>query len=493
MKKSITLCCLTLVTCFPLSAQNRLNLDSCRVLALENNKTLAISKSKQDKSYYDRKAAGTNFLPKISIMGGYMRTSEQISILSDEQKHALSNMGTTATGQFGQLAGSILQKHPELLPLIQAMGSVAPQLGGMLNGVGQGIVDAFHTDTRNAAMGSILFTQPLYMGGKIRAYHRITRYAENIAGHQLKADEQQVILNVDQAYWQVVSLANKRKLAEQYRDMLQQIDNDVLKMIQEGVATKANELSVSVKLNEAEMTLCKVEDGLSLSRMLLCQLCGLPLDQAILLADEDAETLSFASPVVTADTTAAFSNRPEIQQLEQASQIYQEKVKIARSAFLPQIALAGGFTTTYPGLTNGFEKKFKGMWNIGVTLSMPVWNWGESRYKIRSAKAEAQVAALQTADVREKITLQLHQAVFRVNEANKKLTMAAKNLEKADENLRTAKIGFAEGVITTSDLLAAQTAWMQANSEHIDAQIDTRMSHLLFDKAQGTLAVPTRR
>ena len=473
-----------------LNAQNSLSLDSCRKMALTNNKTLSISKTKIQKAHFNKKAAGTNYLPKISVMAGYIRTNKELSILNDRQKNTLTNLGNSFTGAFGDIAGQIIQQHPDLAPLIQAAGSYAPQIGGALNGIGQDVVNAFRTDNRNMTTGAVILTQPLYMGGKIRAYNKITHYAEAIAGEQLKADEQQIILDVDQAYWQVVSLTNKKKLAENYRDMLRSIDNDILKMINEGVATKANELTVSVKLNEAEMTLTKVEDGLSLSRMLLCQICGLPMDTPIRLNDEYLENLQVENTAVSVDTTTAYQNRPEIQQLQSAVDLYKEKVKIERAAYLPQLALTGGYLTTYPGLTNGFEKKFRGMWNVGVTMSIPVWNWGESRYKIKSAKADALIAGYQMDDAREKITLQLHQAAFRVNEAGKKLSMSVKNLEKAEENLRVAKIGFNEGVINTSDLLAAQTAWLQANSEKIDAQIDMKMSHLLFNKAQGTLPTP---
>ena len=62
-----------------------------------------------------------------------------------------------------------------------------------------------------------------------------------------------------------------------------------------------------------------------------------------------------------------------------------------------------------------------------------------------------------------------------------------KNLEKADENLRTAQVGFREGVIVTSDLLAAQTAWLQAQSDKIDAQIDMKLTRAALSKALGTL------
>ena len=85
-------------------------------------------------------------------------------------------------------------------------------------------------------------------------------------------EEQSLLLSVDKAYWQIVSLKNKKTLAESYRNTPARLDSDIEKMIAEGVATKANELSVSVKLNEAEMTLTKVCDGLTLSRMVLCEL-----------------------------------------------------------------------------------------------------------------------------------------------------------------------------------------------------------------------------
>ncbi len=467
------------------AAARQLPLDSCRALALRNNKALAMERSAVQKAYYDRKAAHTNYLPKVSAMGGYMRTGDEISLLSRGQKDALSNMGTALTGKFGELAGQIIKDHPELAPLIGQIGGYLPQVGDALNGVGQGIADALRTDTRNVTTAAVILTQPLYMGGKIRAYDRITRHSEEIAGQRLRAVEQELLLDVDKAYWQVVSLVNKHRLAVGYRDMLRQLSSDMDKMIAEGVVTKASGLTVSVKLNEAEMTLTKVDNGLSLARMLLCQLCGLPLDSQLQTADEELENLEVETRDVTADPSLAFGNRPELGQLQAAAGIYDEKVRIERSAFLPQLALTGAYTATNPGLTNGFENRFRGTWAVGLTLNVPLWHWGEGKYKVRAAQAEAEVARLQVAEVREKIELQVAQSAFGVNEANKKYAMSLKNREKAEENLRTAQVGFKEGVIATSDLLAAQTAWLQAQSDKIDAQIDIKLARALLEKNMG--------
>lgn len=256
------------------------------------------------------------------------------------------------------------------------------------------------------------------------------------------------------------------------------------KMIAQGVATKANGLTVSVKVNEAEMLLTRVDNGLNLAQMLLCQLCGLPLDSKPELSEQGLE--AGAGPA-EADVQVAFGNRPELRQLETAVGIYDEKVKVERSAALPNLALTGGYLLTNPSLFNGFERRFRGTWSVGVALSVPLWNWGENRYKVRSAKADAEVARLRLDDAREKIELQVSQASSQVEEARKRLALSLKNNEKADENLRTAQLGFKEGTITTSDVLAATTAWLQARTEVIDARIDVRLTDTCLRKALGTL------
>lgn len=187
---------------------------------------------------------------------------------------------------------------------------------------------------------------------------------------------QEVILSTDQAYWQVISLANKKKLAEGYLKLLQQLDSDVEKMIAEGVATKADGLSVRVKVNEAEMTLTKVEDGLSLARMLLCQLCGIDLSTPIRLADEEMDNLPVLTPDTYFDMEAVYANRPEVRSLELATNIYRQKVNVTRAEHLPSLALIGNYAVTNPSMFNGFENKFKGMWNVGVMLQVPIWHWG---------------------------------------------------------------------------------------------------------------------
>ena len=486
MKGTLSLVLLFFGLSSGIQAQRTLNLDSCRALALSNNKELRMSKEKVNAAHYQQKAAFTNFLPKIDMMGTYMRTEKEISLLSDDQKSAISNIGT-AVAPMGQKLQQILSSDPSLTPLLTPLQSVMGTLPGALNQVGQGMVDALRTDTRNMFGGMVTLTQPIFMGGKIIAYNKITKFAEQLAESQHATELQDVILNTDQAYWQVISLVNKKKLAESFLELVKKLDSDVSKMVAEGVATKADELSVKVKVNEAEMTMTKVENGLSLSKMVLCQLCGIPLDTPITLADESMENITLPDTYIQGNVNTALSNREELKSLELASKIYRQKVNVTRSEFLPSVGLTATYLVTNPSLVNGFEKKMRGMWGVGMMVKIPVFHWGEGIYKVKAAKAEANIAQYKLDDVKEKVELQVTQATYKVNEATKKLAMAEKNMAKADENLRYANLGFQEGVIPTSNVLEAQTAWLSAQSGKIDAQIDVKMSEIYLNKSMGTL------
>lgn len=489
--KRITSLLLLLGATLSSHAQQVLTLDSCRALALANNKELRISQEKVNAAHYEKKAAFTNYLPKIDLTGGYMRTQKEISLLSDEQKQSISNIGTTAGAQLQEQIKQLAASDPVLGSLLQPLQGVIPGLtAGLtagLNGVGQGLVDAFRTDTRNMTVGAATLTQPLFMGGKIIAYNKITKYAERLAESQHATGMQDLILQTDQVYWQIISLVNKKKLAENFLELVQKLDSDVDKMIKEGVATKADGLSVKVKVNEAEMMLTQVDNGLNLSKMLLCQLCGLPLETDFQLADESMKDLPLPNTYTEANVSTALSNREELKSLELASEIYRQKVNVVRADFLPSVALTANYLVTNPSLVNGFENKFRGMWAAGVVVKIPVFHWGEGIYKVKAAKAEANIARYKLEDIKEKVELQVTQNSYKVNESAKKLAMAEKNMEKAEENLRYANLGFKEGVIPTSNVLEAQTAWFSAQAGKIDAQIDVKMSELYLNKSMGIL------
>ena len=490
----------------PVEAQRLLNLDSCRALALRNNKQLSISKVKQDIAANLRRSARTKYLPHVSALGTYMHTTERVSLLTSDDQHLLSNLGSIVTGSesFQQGYGAVNELMTGLsktAPILSLLGVSDDQLKTLasfvqkspeaikerLNAVGQHVVDAFDTDTRNMWAGSVMLTQPLFMGGSIIAMNRLADINERLAQNGIDAKEQATIYATDKAYWQVVSLRHKQRLAQAYLDLVKQLSENVQKMIDEGVATKSDGLSVEVKVNEAAMTLTKVNDGLVLSRMLLCQTIGLPVNEQVVLPEEEADNVAAVSLTPQLDVAQAIGNRPELKQLENMADMSRQATNILKAFNLPQVALTGGYAISNPNVMNGFQKNFRGFWNVGVMVRVPIWNWGDVMYKVRASKGATTIINLELEEAREKIELQATQMAYNVDEANKRLVMAQSNIKRADENLRTANLGFTEGVITPTTVMEAQTAWLQAQSQKIDAEIDVRLSQVDLRKAMGTL------
>ena len=487
-----------LMTASPMLAQQVLTLQECRDMALENNKNLKISQEKVNMANYDKKIAWANYFPTISAQGTYMHNEKKLQLLSDDKINTLNTMGTTLQGDVNNfidpivsdlmqnpLMYQLIMNNPELLRLIQDLHHIGAL--ETLDAIGQEVSSNFILDTRNVYAGMVTVMEPVYAGGKIRAYNKMAQYAQDLAEMQLTTEQQEIIVTTDKAYWQIVSLANKQKLTENYVDLLRTMSDNVDKLVAEGMATNADKLSIKVKLNDAELSLVRVQNGVALSKMLLCQSCGLPLDTEITLEDEDLEDV--AIPVYTTEYTEddIMNNRPELQSLQLATKIYDKKVNIARSEFLPTVAVFGNYIVTNPSAFNGFETEFNGFYNFGVVAKVPIFHFGEGYNKVRKAKAESEIYKLKLDDTKELVMLQVSQYEKQIKEAEQRLTMTTEKMSDAEENLRMATVGFNEGMIPSSTLEAAQTAWMQAHSEYIDAKIDVIMANTYLKKAVGNL------
>ena len=449
MKRAFVLSLALLASAF-VYGQRTLTLDECRSLAIQNNKELQIAGEKVRVAGYDKQAALTKYFPQVSAMGTYMRNQKDINLLDDK---TVAGLG-------------------KLLPID---------------------VGAFtHLDIQDVWLGNVSLVQPVFMGGKIIAYNQITKYAKELAQSMNDLKLQDVIYKTDEAYWQVVSLVNKKRLADSYVSLLRKMDIDVQALIEEGVATQVDGMSVRVKLNQAEMAQTKVDNGLALSRMALAQLCGLPLEESLALADENIESLpESTSSSGSFSVEEAFINRQELKSLDYAVRIYKKKEKIALAEHLPSVALTANYLVTNPNSFNGFKNDFGGMFNVGVAVQVPISGWWEGTYKRNAARAETHIKQLELDDAKEKIELQVNQSVYKVNEAGKKLTASSRNKEKAEENLRHATIGFEEGVIPALNLMEAQTAWVEAQSDLIDAQIEVKLTDVYLSKALGRLSSTT--
>lgn len=485
MKKTL-IAVLLVASTTGIEAQTRtLTLDECHQLALASNTSLKIAEEKVAETDALKQMALCEMFPRLSANGTYNWNQKSIQILPDDKQSVINNIGTIAEQKFTPamtaIVTQLMQTDPAMAQTL--MGVIASaNLGGTLNGIGQSITDALTLDLTNVWAGAVTVAQPVFMGGRLVEAYRSSIAANEMSKLNLDKDKTELLIQVDEAYLQVLSVGKKYQLACQYADLLDTMYHNVMALQEAEMANASDVTQVRVKLNEAQMSLAKAESGLALSKMLLCQLCGLPLTQDI--AVDESLNLQHHQAMEQIDMQSVLENRVEMKLLAQGEQIARSGVRIARAGLMPNLLVQGSYATTNPSLFNGVRNEFDGMFTVGAVLNVPIAH-PTAAYRLKAAKHKYMETQYQIDEAREKITLQVNKLNYELGVANTKLTQAQTALTFAEENLTLAQESFKAGLISSSDLMAAQTAWLKASSELLDASIEVRMGYLYLKQALG--------
>lgn len=427
-------------------AQTTMTLDECIRLAKENNRKIEASRQQFLASDYERRSAKALFFPSLSLSGNILYSTSDGSYSSGSGQLPVLGTDGLPTGQTAYFPGIDLSYG----------------LDWIYN-------------------GGIKLEQPIYMGGKIRAGHRMAKIGSEMAWQNKRLTEAEVIVNTSRAYAEVVRTKELIQVATAYHNLLTELMRTVESARKHGMKPQNDVLKVKVKLNESELNLRKAENGHRLATMNLCHYIGVPLTEQI-------ETDS--SLPETGDAYGEGSdicNRPEYRILEQKVGLAKQKVAIARSKYLPQVGLAGQY-----GYTNGIElngRKLFDDWNflVGIQVSIPIFDFGKRTNKIKSAKAQYAQMQSEREDTNEQLMLEMVQSSNNLDEAYLERELADSSVSSAEENLRTSRMQYKKGMELLSDYLEAQTLWQQARQTQVNARINCYLKWLEYQKATGRI------
>lgn len=445
------------------TAQDSLTIEQCRKMAVEHNRQLASARVQRQKTDFDLLAMKANFLPKL-----------------DFNAFDLANT----------MSGSLALKS-SMLPVFD----MASQIAGMAEFPAMTVDYSMH----NLFGASLMLTQPIYMGGKITAGYNMTKIGQRIADENIRLTESEVRVKVDEAYAMAVKAREMVDVAKSYETLLQELMKNVESAVRHGMRTRNDQMKVQVKLNQARLAITRADNAYDLARMNLCQIIGMPLDLRPSVAKPDVSSMVMSEVLSASADSVQVLSRPEYAMLQEKTELARQQVKLARSEFLPQLAAfaTGGYsyggkvsvdaTSSVGGQVNMYDKtlidKFSGA--IGVTLSVPIYHFGERKGKIRSAKASLQMAQLDLDDNRERMALELSQACNTLKEQMTALEIARLSVEQAEENLRLSRSAYDSGVETLSDHLEAQSLWQSALADEIDARAQLIVALSKWRKAAG--------
>lgn len=435
---------ISVILLFPLilSAQ-KIDRNICRKMALENNKNLAISRVEKQKTEYDVKLYRSHYFPKISATGSYLATD-----------------------------GELTENYTINSPVPQLIDDVNIELSAKLN---------------NSYMVGVRLMQPIYMGGKITSANKMARLADEIAQINISKTSDEIILESDEAYWQYIKIRELKVVALKYQTVVEELIRNIENAVEVGMISNSNLLTAQTKLNEIKLMVRKAENGERLSKMNLCHIVGLPLHSKIEIAD------SFNDEIVKpAYVSNDISSRAEVKMLAKYAEIMKHQVRLTRSEYLPNIGVMGGYSHV-----NGLELNGLGMsktlfsnsnsFSALVSVSVPIFAWGEGRSKIRSAQAQQTIANLQREDAHELMTLEVNKSYNEFEEAYYRVELTKQSLELANRNMEISKDNYETGMKTLADYLEAQTMWQEAWSNYIDAKAMFQFSETYYLKSIGKL------
>ena len=451
------------VCCDFVAAQQAYTLEQIKDSALHNNIALRNARRNINAAREQRKEAFTKYFPNVSGTGLWFNANK-----------GMAKMDIDASGMISPELGATLA---QMLP--------AEALAALANPVSISMM-------KNGTIGSLMAVQPVFAGGQIINGNKLAKVGEDVSRLQLQLSENEVEKTAEQYFWQLVSLQEKMKTVEAVDTLLRDIYKDVDVAVRAGVAMRNDLLQVQLRQNEIKSQRLKLQNGISIVRLLLSQYCGLTNSQFTIDRSATSEDASLAknSPLELCSLATKgtqeltihnyqLQNLPEYQLLQKQVEATNLQKKLAVGQNLPSVAVGAGYN--YHNLLD--NNQAFGM--IFATVSVPISDWWGGSHAIKRKKIEHQQAVEQLEDNAQLLQIRMQNARNGVEESYQQLLLARRSIEQAEENLRLNRDYYRAGTSKMSDLLEAQLLYQQSLDRRTDAFADYQNKLLEYRQATG--------
>lgn len=413
------------------SAQTQYSLESCRAMAIENNQKIANSRLEIQSAEEVKKNAFTNYFPSVSASG-----------FGFKAKNAL-------------LSSTIPEMNMEF-PIPPALGLPIPSLPVTTPEMSFGFLD-------DGFSGAITMVQPVFMGGKIITGNKLANLGVDINKQKLRLSENEVLLQVETLYWDIVSLYEKGKTIDIIDRQLAALLADVELAYTSGLITINDVLKVKLKQNELKSAKLNLDNNIRLAKMALCRQIGTDMDRSdhfdIVIAEINEPRPPLAYYV---DHRDALNIRAETHLLEKGVEAAKLQTKMKRAGQMPSVAV--GATCFQHNFTDKWQRNGVAF----VTVSIPVSGWWGGSHAIKKQKIEEKIAYNNMMDGMEQLLLQMQSARNELDHSYKQILISKESIGQATENLRISNDHYKAGIVKISDLLDAQTLLQQSRDKYVE-------------------------
>ena len=445
MKRIILLIC-SIVLMFPLFAQEPLNLSvqNCIEMALENNIELKNSQLEIDKARATKNEARAEYFPTVSA-----------------QAVAFDALNPMLTFGIEDIDNAQLR---------QLLYTLYAEYGANMG------LDKEYSFVQNGVMLNAMVTEPIYAGGRIRNGNKLAKLGIEAAETQTKIKEDEVRLQTETLYWQIVSLQEKVATLDQLDRLLDTLDKDLGGAIEAGLAMPTDQYKLRVKQNESQLNRKKLTDGITLLKMALAQHIGAEWQDMVLT---DTLGLEVQPAIWFQPASEAVANRNESHLLDLSLKAEDLKKKMTLGATLPSL-LVGGSANYHTILENTKPNAM-----VFAMLQIPITDWHKTAFKLKKHDLDTEKAENTRRDLTEKMEMQTNQAWFNLGQSWLRIEMAQTALKDAEANLKITQDYYDAGLVALSDVLEAQTLLKQSRDELTDSRVEYRINLVKYKQLTG--------
>jgi outer membrane protein TolC len=329
------------------------------------------------------------------------------------------------------------------------------------------------------------FQEPLFTGFRLDASKDMADYSMEAASKDYAKDRVDLTYNVKNAYWALYKAIEAKKVFDENVGLFEAHVKEVQTQMEQGLATYNDVLKVQVQLSDAQLRQIDARNAVRLAVLGLDNVIGLPLSTEVTPATQ-IEFQPKQYPDLEVLMNKATASRPDLKAMESRVKAGEAAVSAARSGWFPQIYLVGNYYYSRPN-TRIFPTidAFKDSWDVGLSVSLDIWNWGTTLHQ--TDQAQAQLA--QTKDIlsqmQDGIALEISQTYLNLTQAKERIGVARKTVEQAEENYRITDDRFKEGLSLNTDLIDAEFSLTQAKLNYTQALVDYRLAEARLEKALG--------
>jgi outer membrane protein len=327
--------------------------------------------------------------------------------------------------------------------------------------------------------------QPLFTGFRLKANSDIAGYNLESVKEDFNRDKNDLVYNIKKAYWSLFKANEVKKVIDENVEQNKAHLQVVKSFYDQGMATNNELLKVQVQLSDTKLKQIDANNAVRLAVISLNSVIGLPLSTNIDIADTVNPDKNIQDNLDLL-VNKAYESRPELKSMEFKIKATESGITMAESGWWPQIYLTGDYNYARPN-SRIFptEDKFKGTWDINVTASFTLWNWGATSDRTTQAEATYEQVKDSYKTLKDNVTLEVTNNYLEMMRSKESISVANDNVKQAEENYRVTDQQYKNGLTLNSELLDSEVALLQAKTNYVQSLVDYELAVAQLEKSTG--------